>query len=366
MPDLNTSFGIGGKGDKTAIESLNETLQDTDATITVSQDPYGILHFQGGGDDIRQETALMPVSTGIQQVSSDTSAGLQMTTGGFVQVTNFEGEQFTMVPATKDVEDLSSVADSDCVLMGEQGETLMHTNSSSGETGEVRRVVIFDDAVSQPPPAICEPTATGEFTCDFEKAESFQKPGIHDVKNIGPQKKGTVVYSDGTSQVIYPTVYSPQTFIEEGLKQAGMEEVIFQSRGTFKVTQDGVQYIVYHNDNPTVRTVTGDESVTPSLIQTGTQLTYTIEATCSSATTTEDNGTTRQKRSETSAGEAREVMVFDSYMEPVTDSCEEIDGETVCESEESTEESSTGSAGESTEEKPAENPEATTDSGKGM
>ncbi len=53
-----------------------------------------------------------------------------------------------------------------------------------------------------------------------------------------------MIYETGISQTCTPTVYSPETFIKEGLKFPGVEKLTFNVNGTFYVLHEGNSYIL--------------------------------------------------------------------------------------------------------------------------
>ncbi len=252
------------------------------------------------------------------------------------EIAGRQDQPFTVMSTSKDLADLSDVPRGECVMVGEQGEILLSMTSDLRSHAKIIEVVMFDEVVKPAPTDVCKKTADGETLCDFERADHDEQPGIHDLEentratpSLLQRKK--VVYSDGTSQIVYPTVLSPQTFIEEGLKLAGVEEIVFQANGTFKMTQNGIQYLVYPNFHPRIRTVEAPKSVASSLVQIDNRLIYTVAVNCSTWSTTEENGTTRQTRSPIrSSGDAHQVLDSDLIIEPISDACEEIGGETVC------------------------------------
>jgi len=56
-----------------------------------------------------------------------------------------------------------------------------------------------------------------------------------------------LIYQDGTAQVIYPTVFSPKTFIEEAKKFSDVESVTFNMDGTFEVMYQGQKLQLFPN-----------------------------------------------------------------------------------------------------------------------
>jgi len=339
-PDLSSGFGIGGVTDTTILDDMNETLQLNAIDFTVSQDPFGIVQVQGTNDNSQLNYSFLCRSWETQQVSAtEVPSGVQITEDGFIQITTTYAQQFTMVPAPKDPVGLSEITNNNCVMVGKHGEVFLQNPSPLRSDRDAREVVMFDALIEPAPEEFCQ-ELDGETVCDFNQAPLAEQPGIHDLeetsraKNFRSLQRKKVVYSDGTSQQVYPTVLSPAVFIAEMLKQKGVEQITFQDDGTFKLTKNGKKYTVYHNFDPKSRPATETEMVEPSIVfNNDQQLTYTIEVECATTTTIDRIDATRQRRSDDTSG-SREVLEFDSYVEEDTsDSCAEIDGEVICETD---------------------------------
>ncbi len=336
-PDLSRSFGIGGVTDTTILDDMNETLQLHEINFILSQDPFGIVQVQGSNENSQLNYSFLCRSWETQQVSAtEVLPGVQTTADGFIQITTTYEQQFTMVPAPKDPAGLSEITNNNCVMVGKHGDVFLQNPSSLRSDSDAREVVMFDAFIEPAPEDFCQ-EIDGETVCDFNQAPLEEQPGIHDLeetsraKNFRQLQRKKVVYSDGTSQQVYPTVLSPAIFIAEMLKQKSVEQITFQDDGTFKMTKNGKKYTIYHNFDPKSRLVT--ETVEPSIVfNNDHQLTYTIEVECAS-TVIDRIDSTRQRRSDDTSS-AREVLEFDSFVEEdVDDTCEEIDGEVVCETD---------------------------------
>ena len=206
----------------------------------------------------------------------------------------------------------------------------MEVSTGLRQAGEAREVAMFDPLIEPAPAEYCEEIA-GETVCDFEKASSEVRPGIRTIPANGsrvrdiPSRK--VIYPNGTAQVIRPTVLSPDTFINVGTGFDGVEKIQLNAKGTFIVTHQGNKYLITPNFGPKSRSLGQQEQIEPTIeldVTTG-HLTYTVILDNLPQTAT---GTrTRQVRD----GEAREVLEFDSLIEPVPEeTCEEVKGEIIC------------------------------------
>ncbi len=291
MPNLKVGFSAGGKG--TSVEndiqtSLTKTVEKENIQITVSQNEIGILNST---NEINGKTTeysfFMDTDYSVQVDTNNNSSDLSIGSGGFYKVTTSDGQQYKFTPAPKDLVDLAEIIDGETSL-GEKGDVLLEypNETSSNSTYEV---VIFDPLV------------------------------IPDTNN--PIKKSTnrtVTYSDGSSQIIRPTLLSPDIFIEELLKFDGVEKVIYNADGTFSVRYYDNRYVIIPNFEIQSKTV--KEEVEPSIIiNDDGNIKYSI------AITNDDTQTTR-------SSESYEVLTFDSSTESYSsDSCVEIsEGEYYC------------------------------------
>ena len=289
MPNLKVGFSAGGKG--TSVEnniqtSLTQTVENIQ--ITVSQNEIGILNST---IEINGKTTeysfFMDTDYSVQVDTNNNSSDLSIGSGGFYKITTSDGQQYKVTPAPKDLVDLAEIIDGETSL-GEKGDVLLEypNETSSNSTYEV---VIFDPLV------------------------------IPDTNNsIKESTNRTVTYSDGSSQIIRPTLLSPDIFIEELLKFDGVEKVIYNADGTFSVRYYDNRYVIIPNfeiQNKTVK-----EEVEPSIIiNDDGNIKYSI------AITNDDTQTTR-------SSESYEVLTFDSSTESYSsDSCVEIsEGEYYC------------------------------------
>jgi len=197
--------------------------------------------------------------------------------------------------------------------LGENGDVLMKSSQQIGSNKEYK-VVIFDPLVEAAIDDLCVEIFEGEYECDYSNIDSFSK-------SKSPNKIRRIVYSDGTSQIIKPTLLSPDIFIKELTKFDGIEKIIYNADGTFFVRYYGNSYIITPSFN--VKNKTVEQEVDPSISynENGT-IQYNI------AIEVDVDDTRRTTRS----SESYEVLTFDSSVEETdSDSCIEIsDGEYYC------------------------------------
>ncbi len=332
LPNLKTSFGIAGEGEQSVEESMQLTLDQVDLSqFMLSQDEQGILQVRGTGEFEGVNFAFIPDVGEMIQVDSEIPIGLETIEGGFFQMTTPDSQQFKITPAPTDPKGLSQVLGGGAVIVGKRGDVFMEVPTSLRQVGKAREVVMFDPLVEPAPAEYCEDVA-GETVCDFDNAPLENRPGIRTVPTTGtrvrdvPHKK--VVYPNGTAQLIRPTVLSPDTFINVGAGFDSVEKVQLNANGTFIVTHQGNKYLVTPNFGPRSRPVGASEQIEPTIELDATtgHITYTIMSDKVPQTTT---GT---KSRPVRDGEAREVLEFDSLIEPVPEeNCEENKGEIICE-----------------------------------
>ncbi|MDM8566739.1 BspA family leucine-rich repeat surface protein [Candidatus Halobeggiatoa sp. HSG11] len=316
IPDMNSSIGLGGSG-TSLMDSTTESLAKEDLTdFVLSQEESGILNVDGIGDQEGKQYAFIPDAENVIQVDTDEiPIGLDVGAGGFYTITTPEGQQYKVIPAPKDPEALSKAINGR-VKIGKRGDVLMQL-SNKVRNARSFQVVMFDPFVEQAPESWCVfDDITGESMCDFDNASMDMQPGIHFPRNRAKLKlpQAKVVYDDGSSQSFTPTVYSPETFLTEGLKFPGVEKIAFNMNGTFYVLHEGREYIVMPSFN-----VQTDSKVSVTKIELNEQggVSYSVPV--------ETPQQTRRAR------EVNMMLMFDLFVEPAPDSwCVDNDGAIFC------------------------------------
>jgi len=91
-------------------------------------------------------------------------------------------------------------------------------------------------------------------------------------------REGRVVYDDGTSQSIYPSVLYPQTFIQLAYGFSGVQSVIYNVDGTYSLVFNGANYLLLPTFDTTTRGLDPWETVAPSITQNPDgSITYTVQ-----------------------------------------------------------------------------------------
>ncbi|MDM8560654.1 hypothetical protein [Candidatus Parabeggiatoa sp. HSG14] len=348
MADIGKGMGLGGQGTSVK-ENMTRSLEDEDLTnFELSQnEETGILWVEGTGDAEGVKYTFIPDIDNVIQVDGDKiPIGLAVTEGGFYTITTPDEKQYKVIPAPQDPIALSEMLGGGEVVVGKRGDVLMEIKTSTRQRGKARQVVIFDPLIELAPDDLCveiEPEETEseeiepEVVCDFDNAPDAMKPGLHlSSGKTRKLEKAKVVYPDGTSQTIMPTLLSPDVFTEVGLKFEGVEKIIFNSNGVFYVLHKGNGYLVMPNfkveTQPSIEeTSEEEETVSPSIVINGGEnlsLTYTIPY------ESQEEVRTRKR------GKAREVLIFEPLIELAPDDLcveimpeegeEGIEGEIIC------------------------------------
>ncbi|MDM8560790.1 choice-of-anchor Q domain-containing protein [Candidatus Parabeggiatoa sp. HSG14] len=327
MPDLDTGFGIGGEGFNVQ-EGMNHSLATENLTdFILSQDDKGILNIVGMGNSARKKYTFIPDMDNIIQVK-EIPVGLSVTEGGFYVITTPEQQQYRIIPTPQYPIALSKILGDGQVSIGKQGDVLLSYESSSVRRQElIHQVVIFDPFIEPIPEEFCEEIALEEFVCDFETALLEMQPGIHLPNNTRTKKSpqtGKVVYENGSSQIIKPTLLSPDIFIKEGLKFEGVESIVFNANGTFKVIHQGNPYLIVPNFKVEAQEVVESEKTSSIIANENGTLRYTVPL-------ESKNVKTRREQEK-----IHQVLIFDPFIEPIPkDFCQEIfPGEYECDFEE--------------------------------
>ena len=313
LPNLNTGFGIGGAGTP-VLEGMTQSLAAVNLTGFVPfQDDKGILHIENS--DLKLKVTVIPGVDDIQVVDLRVKpVGISVGKGGFYQIITPDALQIPLLPAPQDPVDLSKVLDNGEVNLGKSGDVLMEIPSTS-RRGGARLIVIFDWFIEPAPEDLCVKPDFGEVFCEFDNAPEHLRPGLHlPNRNVPTRRRpesGNIVYSDGTKQTIWPSLYSPKTFIETVKKFPGVEQIVFNKHGTFYVLYQGQGLIIFPTFTVQSESLSEGESVAPSIgVNTDGTLRYTV--------TTESS--------------ARQVLIFKAFIELASHGVcvENIHSEIVC------------------------------------
>ncbi|MCV6637233.1 FG-GAP-like repeat-containing protein [Candidatus Albibeggiatoa sp. nov. NOAA] len=233
VPDFNAGFGIGGKGSplinqvnagvsQTRInnEQASDLLKNADfSKFKLLQQENGILNVQGTEQYADLLFSFLPDVTGIHTVTEEeVYVGLSQTTGGFFQITMPNKQQFVMLPAPTKPDELGTIFGEQAkIQISQTAEVFIRYADADGKAQSL--IVIFDP---------------------FVKIDKDAEPlsFITDVSTLRAIREGRVVFSDGSSQNIYPAVLYPNALIDL-LTQAGAENVIYNVDGTINLIFNG-------------------------------------------------------------------------------------------------------------------------------
>ncbi|MFK5970075.1 MAG: leucine-rich repeat domain-containing protein [Candidatus Marithrix sp.] len=284
IPNLQVGFGLGGAG-SSMMDGIKQSLQNSGLQDFVpSQDSNGIFKIKGTGKANGINFSFMPNNNDITQVDSSKISSLTRSKGGFYRLTTQDDIQIQFIPMPQDPVELSEMAEE--VVLGDDGDVLIKLASDTRRQDD-NIVSIFNSNIEQD----SEENQAGIYISETKDNTKF---GL---------QTGKVVYKDGTSQVIWPTVLSPNIFLELGYKFEGVEKVEFNSNGTFYVLYQGIEFIIVPQFKVQINTT--DETVDSSIITNETGgITYSVvnEA---AITTTRSN--------------SNEIWLFDMFIEPAPD-----------------------------------------------
>ena len=237
VPNLGTGRGVGGTG-TTMIEYIQNSLSDN---INLSQDnTTGILNIEEKDEtgDVKNRFAFLPDNNSIMQVDKNTvKSELSIDQGCFYKITTSKGQQMKVIPTVKDPDDLSKVIDNSQIIFGEYGDIFMELPATKTRNSSNSQIFVIADPFIEPTPddwCLTDDT-TGEQICDF---------GVTISSTRDKHKIAKVIYSDGTSQKLMPTVFKPDILIKKGLLFPGVEDIIFNKNGTFTVLYKGEKYLL--------------------------------------------------------------------------------------------------------------------------
>jgi len=314
--NLEKGLGLDGKGTP-LMEGTQRSLEETNLEeFVLSQDEKGILQAEGTGGSRDILYSFIPdADNAIVVDTNKIPIGLSVGAGGFNTITTPEGIQYQVIPAPKDPVAFSQSVGGGEVALGKRGDVLVELPTQT-RRGDAKQVVIMNPFVESNMSNTCVEISQGVVTCDDNRSGPRSSR-----RNPVPRLK--VVYPDGTAQSILPTLLSPDIFSELVLQFDGVDSVVFNADGTFYILQKGQKYRIFPNYDVTTTSESEEESVEPSVVlnDDGT-LKYTI-----AIEPLEETDNARQGRRG-----AREVMVFDPFVEPILDdTCVEMSpGEVIC------------------------------------
>ncbi|WP_353571095.1 hypothetical protein [Candidatus Albibeggiatoa sp. nov. BB20] len=250
FPNFSKGFGVGGRGIP-ILNEMNQALNDVN-------NPQGIRSIQQREDGLvvmidrdGLQRSFIPDVDGQIQLNVDAAAGviLDEETGKLL-VTTTAQQLFSFIPAPKDYFLLGdTLGENNAARCYDKGDVLLEIQVD-GRTTHV--VVIFGADVNQ------DTGDTGVYLPDDNTPVAR--------RNLrAPIREGRVVFSDGTSQNIYPAVLFPETFISLAKQIEGVENVVLNVDGTLGLNFFGLSYLLLPTFDTTTRRLDAGERIPPSL-----------------------------------------------------------------------------------------------------
>jgi hypothetical protein len=214
ISNLKKGLGMNGVGNS-FLKGMNGALKKADlGQYVIEQDDEGILHIKDSRPESHFDLAFMPDSHHMKQAKKGQAAGLSKNKRGFFILTTDDGREVSIIPAPKDLKKILGL---------EKAEL--------GEAGDVLIQEIKDNTFS-----------IGLFDPFLTVADKKLTAGVHFPEDSSGRKPATVVYEDGTSQLMYPTIYRPAAFFKEAKKIEGVEEIKLNADGTLFVQFKGQKF----------------------------------------------------------------------------------------------------------------------------
>ncbi len=278
--DANTGLSIGGMGEgETLIQKINRTLRVQGLDYQAEQNQYGVILSKSPTD--KRQFAFLLNSQKLLQRNQNQPIGAQLGANGEYHVTTVDKIKVNLLPTSKNPAMMLEVLGRSQAKLGEDGDVFLSFTQVSPRRvrdGEfIYMVTIFDPFVEPSFSDICSLNGAGESVCDWASAGVDMQPGIHFFDGARAKRQAKLIYQDGTSQRLYPTVFSPKTFIEEAKKFPGVESVTFNMDGTFEVMYQGQKLQLFPNFDVKVTPLEKYEHVKPSVKLKGNALEYQVQ-----------------------------------------------------------------------------------------
>ncbi|MEZ5673010.1 MAG: hypothetical protein R3E08_11790 [Thiotrichaceae bacterium] len=279
--DANTSFTLGGMGDgETLIQKINRTLRVQGLDYQAEQNKYGVIMSKDSTEQ-RQFAFMLDSPKLWQRGKNQSIIGAQLGENGEYRVTTLDKIEVNLLPAPKDPVAMLNVLGRGQAMLGKDGEVFL--SFAPPATRRVREgefiymVTIFDPFVEPSFSDICHINAMGEMECDWSQAAADMQPGIHFYDGARAKRQAKLIYQDGSAQMLYPTVFKPNIFIEEAKKFPGVDTVTFNMDGTFEVVYQGQKLQLYPNFDVKVTPLKKYQHVKPSVKLKGNALEYQVQ-----------------------------------------------------------------------------------------
>ncbi|WP_353572319.1 hypothetical protein [Candidatus Albibeggiatoa sp. nov. BB20] len=267
VPDLNTHFALGGDtsdADDSVLDDLNELLaQNEFSYLQLFQNEGGIVSAQGQQNGLDIEYAMFPDARHIIQKAEHEQIGLNLGNNNSLEFVTSQKQAFSMLPAPKDFTALEQlVGEQGSIKIGKNGEILLRYFDE--DTQAYRRSFVMFDYIVQK-------------SFSRNQRAGIQLPQRND-KTVRAIREGRVVYDDGSTQNIYPTVLYPEILIGLLYAVSGIEQVIYNIEGSFSINLSGANYVLLPLDGFSSQQLDAGQVVNPSInLSSETVLDYTVQ-----------------------------------------------------------------------------------------
>ncbi|MCK5905397.1 MAG: hypothetical protein KAG86_08940, partial [Gammaproteobacteria bacterium] len=253
IPDLTKGLGLGGQGEP-LLDGLNQALVGANlAEFKIRQDDQGIMQVTGFDQYEGTNLAFIPDIDHMKQGNKDAFPGVTQDERGLFVLTTPSGQ---IIPIRSVPKDISAIKD----LIPEQGGEV-----KLGKDGDVFLNIPEHDGK----PARCD---VGIFDPFIHPAPADLKPGIHFPEDPTGLKPAIIVYEDGTSQTMNPTVPAPEEFIAKAKEFDGVAGTQYNADGSIGLSYFGQPIKLNPTFNVTMEAII--EKVEPSITVKGDILEY--------------------------------------------------------------------------------------------
>jgi len=223
--DMNCNVSVGCAGKTPTLLAMTEQVfatQNLDTLFSVNQEDSGLLRITGNEQVGGISLSLAPSAEHIYRRTAGgaENMGASVDEEGFYHLTLENGLDLQVIPAPRDYQSIIQLTEASGLYQGEQGEIMLSFDQATKRRRAMVRVVgVFNPMIEPPPAQFCVTISPGQQQCDFTHAPEIIRPGVHILpsRRASPGRGGEVarvVYSDGSSQEIYPSILEPEIFTQ--------------------------------------------------------------------------------------------------------------------------------------------------------
>ncbi len=220
IPDLSKGLGLGGQGEP-IIDGLNDALVRANLPqFDINQDDNGIMQVTGSDEFDGVNLAFIPDFANMLQGDNNAEPGLSQDERGLYVLTTPDGQMIPIRPVPKDVEAVKNLLpfEGGQATLGDEGDVLLSIPEQNGQPS-IYGAGIFNPLINPAPEGL--------------------NPGFHVPNDPSGLEPITIVYEDGTSQTMNPTVPSPDEFIEKAKGFEGVDNTQYNADGSIDLTYEG-------------------------------------------------------------------------------------------------------------------------------